>query len=201
MAAPHSNVDLSIFKHIHSEDQCGGRGDVKCGAKARIGVLMQYYQAHMAAAKSVSAQQTARQCVMDFCDASYPKAVALSDYIDFVSHHADDAERANLVSTLRLKCDSVGGCALTRRHLRGRRNADATEEQHVRHAIVDRLDTLHFNLMHLEHVGLRERPMGDEEQQVSLEGVDDSINSKFNISVSAATHVEGIVEGTRTKDN
>ena len=199
-----NTTDLTIFQSTRNGDQCGGRTDVNCGALLRIGIAMRYYQALMASAKSRDEKLMARQCIIDFCDETYRKDIALADYIDVVLHHIDHAEH-DLVSTLALRCNSVTHCEWTRRHMRRRARAsveNAVQIQHVHHGIVDRLDTLHFNLLHLYEVGLRQRPHGqsrpndDEkcEKQVAVDNFEGSplMNSKFNLSVSTKTYAEGM---------
>ena len=150
MTVPKGNLDLSVFKNIRNGDQCNGDEDdhADCPAEQRVGVVLKYYQAQMASASSASAQVSARQCVIEFCDASYPEKVALSDYIDFVRHHGDDESRRSLASRLGLEGASVVGCGWMQRHLRVRGDdvKESAETRFVRHACVDRLDALHFNI-------------------------------------------------------
>ena len=87
-----NTTDLTIFQSTRNGDQCGGRTDVNCGALLRIGIAMRYYQALMASAKSRDEKLMARQCIIDFCDETYRKDIALADYIDVVLHHIDQTE-------------------------------------------------------------------------------------------------------------
>ena len=207
MAAPASDVDLSIFKEIRDSDQCDGRDDhADCPAEQRIGVVLKYSQVLMAAATSPSAQLSARQCVIAFCDTSYPKKVALSDYIDFVRHHGDDESLRSFASRLGLKCASVADCGWTQRHLRTSDEdaKESAETRPVRHACVDRLDALHFNVLHLHEVGLRAKAADDAQDMKSyakdmeeksktlhVDRFDGATNNKFNIAAAAVTSQSG----------
>ena len=170
------DIDLTIFKDLNPDEPNDGR------ASQRIGVLLQYEQRMRSAGKSAS---KVRSILAEFCDAVYPAQLAADDYIAVVEEIGDDAKRRQFVSRLGLNCARVADCALTRRHFRGRRSDSAEEEQtHVRHAIVDRLATLHFNLLHLTQLGLRghdDDEAESEEVQKAVMGLD---SAKFTLSVS-----------------
>merc|ERR1712096_98838 len=86
-----------------------------------------------------------------------------SDYIDFVCHHGDDASKRSLVQRWSLRCESITRCAWTQRHLRPEGQRERGNDK-LRHATVDRLDVLHFNVLHLHDAGLR-LPDGIEDGQ------------------------------------
>ena len=198
-----SNIttDLTIFKEIHVGDQCNGYNIVDCLAEHRIGAVMQYYDELMKkAGDSVSEQRTARQLVIDFCDAVYPKADALSDYIDFTRFHRGSASLRRFAARWRLQCAGVSLCGFATRHLRERGDGAklSAETRPVRHATVDRLDALHCTVLHLTELGLRAKDEdeadadsdGDEkshtvQDKLHVARFDGTKNTKFNIGAAA----------------
>ena len=177
------DLDLTLFKDINAEQPNDGR------SADRIGVVLQYRQRLRNAGKSAS---EVRQITVEFCDVSYPAKVALADYIAFVKEMSDEVKKRQFVSRFGLQCGRVAVCAVTRRHFRGRRSDSAEEEQtHVRHGIVDRLDTLHFNLLHLTELGFRARAdeeKGDADDEAESEELKKAVmgidSAKFTLSVS-----------------
>ena len=192
------DVDLSVFKELSGNDQCGGSTMNDCPAEQRIGALMAYYHKQM---DSASDSVSARQFVIDFCDSVYPKATALSDYIDFTRFHRGATSLRRFTARWRLQCAGVGLCGFAGRHLR-ERGVDArqsAETRPVRHATVDRLDALHCTALHLAELGLRandenntdtKKSTSENEKTFNVARFDGSKNNKFNIAAAATASEE-----------
>ena len=140
------HLNLSIFQEPNLHENC--KGNSKCGRMLRIAVIIKYHQLLVNKGDATNA----RAILQEFVDATYSRSLLLEDYIDFFSSHSDSASRGALggwLRTLQCSCSSVAKCTGTARHFRGRTQRD---EQGL---FLDLIDTLHFNIFHLEHVGLR----------------------------------------------
>ena len=75
----------------------------------------------------------------------------LENYMNYIQYHSDRKSIAKMAAALKCKC-SVGSkrCGGMRRHFR-----DRTTSLEPIHFYVDIMDTMHFNVLHLEDVGLR----------------------------------------------
>ena len=136
--------DPSIFKEMEIKKDCGANLS-DCPSLHRIKSLMTYHR--LTAMKGAEGQAL----FIEFCDNMYSKQALLTDYIHFITKHSDRDSKATIVAELKCECPSVDKCARTERHLRDRGRDQA---EHI-NFYIDTFDTIHFNLFHLEHVGLR----------------------------------------------
>ena len=91
----------------------------------------------------------------DFCEKVYPKKYFLNDYIHWVLHHKDEAEITQLRSNLHFICESAKLCGATTRHYRDRRVTTNENDGEERNVFIEKMDSIHFNVFHLNELGLR----------------------------------------------
>ena len=90
-----------------------------------------------------------------FCRDLYPKRHLLDDYVHWTQYHRDPESTESMKSRLHFVCDSVKRCGATTRHYRDRRvDGDGAEEMES-NWFVDKMDCIHFNIYHLQELGLR----------------------------------------------
>ena len=211
-------LDLTLFKEPNTHEQC--KGDPSCGRLQRLAVVLKYHQLLVG---SQSDTANARAILLEFVDATYSRALLLADYIDFFSAHSDAASRGALCAQLRALqcgCARVAECAGTARHFRER----AQRKEQGLCLDLDLIEALHFNVFHLEHVGLRvpalpsddEKEDGDEDDLVdaemrriaahilrlrtlfAFERIDNTQNSKFTIKAQEEDALQGATGGIHT---
>ena len=155
-------MDLSIFKEPNVKEDCQGHSD--CGRLPRIAAVLKYHQLLLDNYKSNI--DNARQILIEFLDSAYSCSLLLDDYIDFFANHSGEESRRALsahLRDLRCSCASVGECGGTSRHYRERQDDKHHQEGDMAaNLFLDLIDTLHFNIFHLEHVGLRVPARHDE---------------------------------------
>ena len=90
-----------------------------------------------------------------FVEDLYSRRKMLEDYIHWVLHHKDPESLLDIRKQLQIMCDRVKHCRAAARHYRDRRNdgngAEGTESKWF-HEI---MDSIHFNVYHLNECGLR----------------------------------------------
>ena len=205
-------LDLTLFKEPNLHEECGG--DPSCSRLQRLAVLLKYHQL-LVGSQSDGDTANARAILLEFVDATYSRALLLADYIDFFSAHSDAASRGALCAQLRALqcgCARVAECAGTARHFRER----AQRKEQGLCLDLDLIDALHFNVFHLEHVGLRvpaqtALPTGDDDEDAlvdaemrriaahilrlrtlfAFERIDNTNNSKFTIKAQEEDALQG----------
>ena len=198
--------DAELFQHTESGRGCDGAVNEQCSTLKRMSAVMSHH--HRLMKRNAYNVALARRLFTEFCDQVYAKRLSLGDYILYVDVHSDDASRAAFASMLRFECPSLAQCGWTARHVRDRAEMQRDGDYN---AFCRRFDALHFNILHLEQVGLRvavaaeveakaqddddeaEEDLVDEAmlymaQQIeakkkdfAVERVDNATNSKFNI--------------------
>ena len=111
---------------------------------------------------------TARAILSEFVDATYSRSLLLADYISLFTKYSDAESREALcahLSALKCECERVGDCAGTARHFRGRTETQSKEEKEEKELFLGLIDTVHFNVFHLEHLGLRVPSDSDAHEQ------------------------------------
>ena len=136
-----STFDLTLFDAEEGAEQ-EWRPNLE-----RIKAALKYQRVLMA-----NGADAGRQQFVDFLVSIYGSKRLLTDYIDFIDNHTDSASAAAIVRDLGFECEDVDGCRGAERHfLRERAEAQRVK----RHRLLGLIDTIHFNLFHLKHVGLR----------------------------------------------
>ena len=141
--ATEKTQDLTIFHDASFQEDCKDN----CPSKTRIRFCLDYYQRLDTA--------NARELFIEFCDAVYSAALLLDDYVHVITKHGDVASLTAMAAQLTCPCSSPSDCAWTDRHFRGRGRSKHKQGAQPLNFYVETMDTLHFNLFHLEHVGLR----------------------------------------------
>ena len=155
-------LDLNVFKEIESHDDCNGDPS-ECPKVRRLLHGLKYY-ALLRSSRSKQPEE-ARSLFVEFCVAAYSKEHVLADYIHYVAKHSDDASRRAIAKEIDFGCRGIRHCQATQRHYRDRSVSDAQPTQRVKYRfLLDCFDALHFNLLHLEEVGLREAPDAKHEE-------------------------------------
>ncbi len=143
----------------------------------------------------------------DFCASIYDRRQSVNDHIHYVQNHMDNASRRQIAKELALKCSAVGRCAGSLRHY-GRDSLSVDDLAF--NPFLDRFDALHFNLFHVEEVGLRvvdDEEGADKEEDVAAEiliqrvralkkafkckRLDGAENTKFTISTETEQEQKG----------
>ena len=210
----HKNLDLSIFNEPDDDDNW----------MKRLAVCVKYHQL----LRINTDDENARAILREFVDATYTRSLLLKDYIARFSKHSDAESRDALcahLSALKCECSGVADCAGTTRHFRGRTESNEEKEGGEQGLFLDLIDTVHFNVFHLQHVGLRvpaQEPTDDadddeKEQDAddlvdtemrriaahihrlrelsAFERIDNTKNSKFTIKASEENEVHGTKKG------
>ena len=92
-----------------------------------------------------------------FCDELYPKRMLMDDYIHWVLHHKDPENIKAIRARLHFICESAKLCGSTSRHYRERQN-DRKGADDETNWFTEKMDVLHFNVYHLQELGLRVEP-------------------------------------------
>lgn len=151
-------IDPKLFENVESEDHCHGKGRcTECKAMKRVMAALDYYAVLVLGAKAKMLVDDPKAVFMKFCDEIYPKRVFLNDYIHWVLHHNSVEEAKAIRSVLQYLCDSANDCGATTRHYRDRRQ-DANGADDVPNEFMEKMDALHFNIYHLQELGLRIDP-------------------------------------------
>ena len=145
-------MDFSIFEEIDDDDHCDGKHHGYCKAVGRVTAALNYYHILFITPLSAKYGKDPESMFEAFIRDLYPRRKLLDDYIHWVLHHLDPDSLLKLRRKMQLMCDRVNDCRATTRHYRDRRNDGNGVESNWSHEIMDRI---HFNVYHLEEVGLR----------------------------------------------
>ena len=171
-------------------------GDTDCGRLKRIAVILKYNQL-LREGSTKGDMAKARQILLEFIDATYSRSLLLEDYIDFFSLHSDEASVGALCAQLRaLQCGcwSVAECKATQRHFADRTQT-LRKELEQRNLFLELIDTLHFNVFHLTHVGLRVPALQTQNQQeLKTDDNDEEVDEEIGDAEQAVDDADDIDE-------
>ena len=168
-------IDANLFENVESGDHCHGKGHcTECKAMKRIMAALDYYGVLVLGAKAKKLVVDPNAVFMDFVDEIYPKKVFLNDYIHWVLYHNTPEEAKAIRSALQYLCDSAKDCGATTRHYRDRRQ-DGNGVEDAPNEFMEKLDSMHFNIFHLQELGLRvSSEMLENEMKVDGKEMDES---------------------------
>ena len=206
--------ELKLFENIASDDLCVEHHE-KCLCLDRVVAALKYYQFLVLSRITKNHLDNPKEMFGEFCDKYYPKHFFLDDYIHWISHHKSAEQTMAIRERLHFVCDSAKLCGAVTRHYRDRR-ADGGGDDATTNWYTDVMDAIHFNLYHLEELGLRTQIesidcelASDDEKRDDRECVNDCLkkmirevdskrntfrtgrldvatNSKFNLQVAMA---------------
>ena len=126
---------------------------ILCPTLQRLVAVLNYYNSLML--NAVDGDETLSQNrFIDFCDKYYGQKWLMEDHMHFIANHNDFASTLKMAGVLEYKCfGDLKQCTMTTRHYRNRQRGSQEDV----HFYIDIMDSLHFNLLHLEDAGLRVR--------------------------------------------
>ena len=184
-------LDLNLFGNVQSGDCCDGeQHSGSCPGLERVIAALDHNQ-------FLLKQQgdDAQSAMTAFCDSVYSKEVILADYIHFVLHHADPQSIEYIRNRLHFECESAAKCGATTRHYHGRRRDDSVGAKGMEyHSGIDRLDSIHFVVHHLNELGLRVSAEAMESELVP----DDEEKDEAHLTDLALKRMAAVIESKRT---
>tara|TARA_B100001765_G_scaffold210329_1_gene171483 strand:- start:401 stop:1135 length:735 start_codon:yes stop_codon:yes gene_type:complete len=148
-------LDLSLFEQMEGGADCGGEHGAECQAADRVVAALDYYQFLFFAASAPSLVAEPEAAFAAFCEEMYSKRHLRNDYIHWVLHHRDPESVQLTRSRLQFTCDSAKHCGATTRHYRDRRGDDNGADDAPSNWFTEKMDCIHFNVYHLNELGLR----------------------------------------------
>ena len=149
-------LDPKLFEQIESGDHChGGHHGAECKAVDRVVAALDYYHFLVLAASGHKLVDDPQAAFSAFCEELYSRRHLLNDYIHWVLHHKDPESVQLLRSRLHFICDSAKHCGATTRHYRGRRGDGNGADDAPPNWFTEKMDCIHFNVYHLNELGLR----------------------------------------------
>ena len=150
------DIDFNLFRNIEPGDHCGGNEHHgHCQSLERVVAALDYYQFLVLSKETAKYGTEPKAAFTSFCEELYPKKVLLNDYIHWVLHHKDPESVKALRKRLQFLCDSATSCGATTRHYRVRGDDEDGAEDAPPNWFVDKMDSIHFNVYHLNELGLR----------------------------------------------
>ena len=147
-------MEIHLKCHHSSDDdeiENDDRMQTECAAMRRITATLDYYNSLMMNGNDHHLPFPRNQFI-EFIDEHYGERMLLEDYLHCIRDHRDPESTTKMTANLKFKCfDDFKKCTVTPRHYRDR----SQDEKDPVHFYVDIMDSLHFNLLHLEDVGLR----------------------------------------------
>ena len=191
--------NLKLFENIESVDLlCDGIVE-GCQSLDRVLAALKYYEFLVISRMTRIHVQDPKGMFGEFCDKYYPKHVFLGDYIHWVCDHKSMADTIAIRKRLHFICESAKLCGATTRHYRDRGQDNAERDETTPRWYADQMDCIHFNIRHLEQVGLRmqsgsamnDTEVDDEKEDESSKSessfttkrLDGSTNLKFTLQV------------------
>ena len=217
-------IDLKVFENIAEDDHCDGKHGKHCQCMVRVTAALDYYGVLVIGALGNQLVDDPKAVFTDFCEKVYPKKYFLNDYIHWVLHHKDEEEITKLRSSLHFICESAKLCGATTRHYRDRRVTTDENDGEERNVFMEKMDSIHFNVFHLNELGLRissedlkieitENDEGKDEEHLKelqlkrmaeviatkrelfgAERLDEDTNFKFTIQVQEMGKDKGVAE-------
>ena len=151
--------DVNLFENMSVVEHCKAFEEMKnedksvimCPAMKRLLAILNYYNSLMVS-HGDGEEEILRSQFIAFCDNHYDQKWMLEDHIHLLTNHSDPMTTKNLAARLEWKCfEEFKQCHVTTRHYRNRQR-DGKEGIHI---YIDMMDSLHFNILHLNDVGLR----------------------------------------------
>ena len=137
--------------HFSDDDQIEEMNHAQCTAMRRIVAILNYYNSLIMNGMDHELPILRTQFI-EFVDKHYGPLMLLEDYIHCITEHRDPDSITKMTAVLHWKCyDDFKRCTVTPWHYRDR-SQDAKNPVHF---YMEIMDTMHFNLLHLEDVGLR----------------------------------------------
>ena len=129
------------------------RNSVEGSLHERLALLLKKHQLLIDSNRDNDEEE--RRALLEFVDATYTRQLLLEDYIAFFSARSDDDALRSQLLALQCRCDDAATCGGMPRHFRDRKRGKEQGDAVAANLFLDLIDTLHFNVFHLRHVGLR----------------------------------------------
>ena len=176
------NLNLTIFKTDQSDIECNDNNDdpIKCcSALKRLVTGLKYYSL-----LNVITNQDHKQIFINFIKSVYTKF--LDDYNHFLEKHDEQLEKINesLIQDVSFGDCNISKCKFATRHHKERGGNDNNNKFDGQFEFYKTtMDSLHFYLLHLFHVGLRamkNKVDEKEQQEEEIKQEEDEIESFDN---------------------